>query len=162
SDRDRRRVWLTFAIVGAGPTGVELAGQVIELSRRSLRHNFKNIEPHEARVVLIDALNTVLPAFHPSLRERAARDLRDLGVELQLGTRVTGVDAMGLDLQPSDGAVRLEARTKIWAAGVEASPLGRLLASATGVPVDRSGRIEVLPDCTLPGHREVFVVGDLM
>jgi NADH dehydrogenase len=163
SDPDRRRVWLTFAIVGAGPTGVELAGQVIELSRRSLRHNFQNFEPREARVVLIDALNTVLPAFHPSLRERAARDLRELGVELQLGTRVTGVDAMGLDLQPSDGPpVRLEARTKIWAAGVEASSLGGLLASATGAAVDRSGRIEVLSDCTLPGHPEVFVVGDLM
>ena len=163
SDPERRRAWLTFAIVGAGPTGVELAGQLRELSRRSLQHNFQNIEPHEARVVLIDALNTVLPAFHPSLRERAARDLRDLGVELQLGTRVTGVDAMSLDLQPSDGpSVRLEARTKIWAAGVEASPLGRLLASATGAPTDRSGRIEVLPDCTLPGHPEVFVVGDLM
>jgi NADH dehydrogenase len=162
SDPDRR-VWLTLAIVGAGPTGVELAGQVIELSRRSLRHNFRNIEPHEARVVLIDTLNTVLPSFHASLRERAERDLRDLGVELQLGTRVTGVDAMGLDLQPSDGPpVRLEARTKIWAAGVEASPLGRLLASAAGAAVDRSGRIEVFSDCTLPGHPEVFVVGDLM
>src|SRR6185295_5523887 len=156
SDPERRRAWLTFAIVGAGPTGVELAGQLRELSRRSLQHNFQNIEPHEARVVLIDALNTVLPAFHPSLRERASRDLRELGVELQLGTRVTGVDAMSLDLQPSDGpSVRLEARTKTWAAGVEASPLGRLLASATGAPTDRSGRIEVLPDCTLPGHPEV-------
>jgi NADH dehydrogenase len=163
SDPERRRAWLTFAIVGAGPTGVELAGQLSELSRRSLQHNFQNIEPREARVVLIDALNTVLPAFHPSLRERAARDLRELGVELELGTRVTGVDAMSLDLQPSDGpAVRLEARTKIWAAGVEASPLGGLLAAATGAPTDRSGRIEVLPDCTLPGHPEVFVVGDLM
>jgi NADH:quinone reductase (non-electrogenic) len=146
-----------------GPDGCRLAGQLIELSRRSLRHNFQNIEPHEARVVLIDALNTILPPFHPSLREHAARDLCELGVELQLGTRVTGVDAMGLDLQRSDGPpVRLEARTKIWAAGVEASPLGRLLASATGAAVDRSGRIEVLPDCTLPGHPEVFVVGDLM
>jgi len=163
SDPDRRRAWLTFAVVGAGPTGVELAGQLVELSRRSLRHNFQNIEPHEARVVLIDALDTVLPAFHPSLRERAARDLRELGAELQLGTRVTGLDATGLDLRPSDGLpVRLKARTKIWAAGVEASPLGRLLASATGATVDRSGRIEVLPDCTLPGHSEVFVVGDLM
>ena len=114
-------------------------------------------------MVLIDALNTVLPSFDPSLRQRAMRDLRELGVELQLGMRVTNVDAMGLDLQPSAGPpVRLEARTKIWAAGVEASPLGRLLASATGAAVDRSGRIEVLSDCTLPGHPEVFVVGDLM
>jgi NADH dehydrogenase len=162
-DPNLRHAWLTFAIVGAGPTGVELAGQVIELSRRSLKHNFRNIEPHEARVVLIDALNTVLPAFHPSLRERAARDLRELGVELQLGTRVTGLDATGLDLQPSDGPpMRLEARSKIWAAGVEASPLGRLLGTATGAPIDRSGRIEVLSDCTLPGHPELFVVGDLM
>ena len=163
SDPERRRAWLTFAIVGAGPTGVELAGQLIELSRRSLRHNFTNIDPRDARVVLIDALKTVLPPFHPSLRGRAARDLRELGVELQLGTRVTGVDAIGLDLQPSEGPpVRLEARTKIWAAGVEASPLGRLLAAATGAAVDRSGRIAVLSDCTLPRHPEVFVVGDLM
>src|SRR5262245_63144869 len=95
------------------PTGVELAGQLMELSRRSLRHNFKNIEPHDARVVLIDALNTVLPPFHPSLRARAARDLRELGVELELGTRVTSVDASGPDLPPAAGLTgRLEARTE--------------------------------------------------
>jgi NADH dehydrogenase len=100
SDSERKCAWLTFAIVGAGPTGVELAGQLIELSRQSLRHNFKNIEPHDARVVSIDALNTVLPPFHPIIVSARHATLRELGVELELGTRVTGVDASGLDLRP--------------------------------------------------------------
>ncbi len=163
TDADRRSAWLTFVVVGAGPTGVEMAGQIAELSRRSLGANFRHINPADARVVLIDAVGTVLPPFPRSLQERAAKDLQELGVEVLLGTRVTGVDASGLELQPSDGPPRrLEARTKIWAAGVEASPLGKLLATATGAAVDRAGRIAVLPDCTLPDHPEVFVIGDLM
>jgi NADH:ubiquinone reductase (H+-translocating) len=158
TDAEGRAAWLTFAVVGAGPTGVELAGQIAELSRRSLGANFRAFDPREARIVLLDALDTVLPSFPEGLRGRAHRDLERLGVEIRLGTRVTGVDATGLDL----GDDRLEAHTRIWAAGVEASSLGRMVAERAGAGVDRAGRVEVAPDCSVPGHREVFVVGDLM
>jgi NADH:ubiquinone reductase (H+-translocating) len=155
--------WLTFAIVGAGPTGVELAGQIAELSRRALRGNFRHFDPKSARIVLIDATDTVLPPYSERLRHRARRDLERLGVELRLGTRVVGVDEAGLSVVSRDGDTgRIEARTKIWAAGVQGSALGRLLADRTGASVDRAGRVEVQPDCSLSGHPELFVVGDLM
>jgi NADH dehydrogenase len=153
-----REPWLTFAIVGAGPTGVELAGQIAELSRRALGANFRRFDPADARIVLIDAVDSVLSNYPERLRKRAQRDLERLGVEVRLGTRVTGVDETGLDV---DGG-RIEARTKIWAAGVQASSLGRLLADRAGASVDRAGRVQVQPDCSLPEHPEVFVVGDLM
>ena len=124
----------------------------------SLRANFRRFDPASARIVLLDAVDTVLPSYPPRLRRRARRDLEELGVDLRLGTRVVGVDAAGLDV---DGG-RIEARTKIWAAGVQASSLGRLLADRAQATVDRAGRVEVAPDCSLPGHPEVFVVGDLM
>jgi NADH:ubiquinone reductase (H+-translocating) len=157
-DAAAREAWLTFAIVGAGPTGVELAGQIAELSHRALRRNFRNFDPADVRIVLLDAVDTVLPPYPERLQRRARRDLERLGVELRLGSPVVGVDETGLDV---DGG-RVEARTKIWAAGVQASPLGRLLAARADVEVDRSGRPKVQPDCSLPGHPEVFVVGDLM
>jgi NADH dehydrogenase len=162
-DDAAREPWLTFAIVGAGPTGVELAGQIAELSRRALRANFRHFDPKNARIVLIDGTDTVLPPYSPRLRRRARRDLERLGVELRLGMPVIGVDETGLDLASSDGdTARIEARTKIWAAGVQASPLGRLLADRAGATVDHAGRVKVQPDCSLPGHPELFVVGDLM
>jgi NADH dehydrogenase len=157
-DPAAREPWLTFAIVGAGPTGVELAGQIAELSHRALGRNFRSFDPASARIVLLDGLDSVLPAFPERLRRRARRDLERLGVEVRLGTRVVGVDATGLDLEGD----RIEARTKIWAAGVQASPLGKMLGERTGAEVDRAGRVSVLPDCSLPGHPEIFVVGDLM
>jgi NADH dehydrogenase len=158
-----RSHWLTFVVVGAGPTGVELAGQIAELSRRSLRDNFRHIDPASARVVLLDAAPTILPAFAPTLQRRAARVLERLGVEIHLGATVTGVDARGIDTSATDPRVaRIEAATKIWAAGVAASPLGRLVARAAGAETDRAGRVQVRPDCTLPGYPEVFVIGDLM
>jgi len=159
ADAAVRESWLTFAIVGAGPTGVELAGQIAELSRRALGNNFRSFDPALARIYLVDGLETVLPAFPARSRRRAQRMLENLGVELRLGTRVVGVDATGLDL---DGGDRIEARTKVWAAGVQASPLGRILADGAGASIDRAGRVAVNPDCSLPGHPEVFVVGDLM
>ena len=163
ADPAARRRWLTFVVVGAGPTGVELAGQLAELSRRSLRGNFRRIDPGEARVLLLGAASTILPAYPEALRERAARDLRELGVELHVGTMVTGVDEQGVDTNSTNPRVqRIEAATKIWAAGVQASPLGRLLAKAPGVELDPVGRVKVETDCTLPGHPEVFVIGDLM
>jgi NADH dehydrogenase len=163
SDPARRDAWLTFAVVGAGPTGVELAGQIAELSRRTLKNNYRGFNPRIARVVLIDALDAVLASFPESLQRRARKDLERVGVEVRLGVVVNGVDAAGLDMVSRDGSVRrIEAYTKVWAAGVQASALGVMLAEQTGTGVDRAGRVQVLPDCTLPGHRDVFVVGDLM
>ncbi|HUO70989.1 MAG TPA: NAD(P)/FAD-dependent oxidoreductase [Solirubrobacteraceae bacterium] len=163
-DPTLRRVWLTFVVVGAGPTGVELAGQIAELAHRSLHRNFRRIDPlTETRIVLLDALETILASFPEPLQRRAARRLERMGVEIHLGAMVTGVDARGIDISAEDPQLRrIEAATKIWAAGVEASALGRMVADAAGASVDRAGRVEVEPDCTLPGHSEVFVVGDLM
>jgi NADH dehydrogenase len=163
NDPTLRNVWMTFVVVGAGPTGVELAGQIAELAKRSLNENFRHIDPTTARVVLLDAAPTILPAFAAGLQERAARGLERIGVEIHLGATVTGVDARGIDTSASDPRVRrIDAATKIWAAGVAASPLGRMVATAAGATVDRAGRVQVRPDCTLPGHPEVFVIGDLM
>jgi NADH dehydrogenase len=158
TDPDVQKSWLTFAIVGAGPTGVELAGQIAELSRRALGRNFRNFEPKSARIIVLDAVDTVLPTFPERARRRAQRDLERLGVELRLGTRVIGVDETGLDVEGD----RIDAHTKIWAAGVQASPLGKMLADRNGSSTDRAGRVEVRPDCSLPGHPEVFVAGDAM
>jgi len=158
SDPVARRRFLTFVVVGAGPTGVELAGQLVELARHTLRRNFRRIDPAEARIVLLDAAPTVLGAFPESLRERAMRDLRSIGVEIHLGAAVTHVDRRGLNTTASDVSIRrIEAATKIWAAGVQASPLGRLVANSSGVELDRSGRVKVEDDCSLAGHPEVFV-----
>jgi NADH:ubiquinone reductase (H+-translocating) len=158
-----RDAWLTFAVVGAGPTGVELAGQIAELSHRSLRGNYRSFDPAVARIILIEAGDRVLAPFPENLQRRAAKDLARLGVDIRLGTRVTGLDAGGLDVVTSDGVTaRIAARTKVWAAGVQGSPLGARLGQQSGADVDRSGRVAVLPDCSLPGYPEVFVVGDLM
>jgi NADH dehydrogenase len=160
---ERRAAWLRFVVVGAGPTGVELAGQIAELSRRALKSNYRTFEPESARVVLVEAADRVLAPFPESLQHRAQRDLHQLGVDVRLRTRVTGIDADGLDVAREDGSsARIEARTKIWAAGVQASPLGAMLAAQSEATLDRAGRVSVRPDCTLPGRPEVFVVGDLM
>ena len=162
-DDAARAPWLTFAVVGAGPTGVELAGQIAELSHRALHDNFRSFDPKNVRIVLLDAVDNVLPSFPERLRRRAQRTLERLGVEVQLGTRVVGVDETGLDTAGTDGqSGRIEARTKIWAAGVQASPLGRLLADRAGATVDRAGRVAVEPDCSVTGYPELFIVGDLM
>jgi NADH:ubiquinone reductase (H+-translocating) len=154
---------LTFVVVGAGPTGVEMAGQIAELAHRTLRKDFRNIDPTTARVVLLDAAPYVLPSFGEKLGGRARRQLNQAGVEVQLGAMVTDVDADGIEIKDADGQVRrINAATKIWAAGVQASPLGRLLGEQSGAEVDRAGRVAVQPDLTLPGHPEVHVVGDMI
>ena len=154
---------LTFVVVGAGPTGVEMAGQIAELARRTLRRDFRSIDPTTARVVLLDAAPYVLPSFGEKLGGRARRQLNKIGVEVQLGAMVTDVDADGIEVKDADGQMRrINAATKIWAAGVQASPLGRILGEQSGAEVDRAGRISVHPDLTLPGHPEVHVVGDMM
>jgi len=154
---------LTFVVVGAGPTGVEMAGQIAELAHRTLRKDFRNIDPTTARVVLLDAAPYVLPSFGEKLGGRARRQLNQAGVEVQLGAMVTDVDADGIEIKDADGQVRrINAATKIWAAGVQASPLGALLGEQSGAEVDRAGRVAVQPDLTLPGHPEVHVVGDMI
>ena len=154
---------LTFVVVGAGPTGVEMAGQLAELSHRTLRRDFRHIDPREARIILLDAAPTLLGTFDPSLQERSRVALEKMGIEVRLGAKVVDVDAAGIELEDEQGRrSRLEASTKVWAAGVAASPLARQLAEQVGVEVDRQGRIPVQPDLTLPGHPEVFVVGDMM
>ena len=161
TDDVRRRYWLTMVVVGAGPTGVELAGQLRELATRTLTGNFRTIDPATVRVVLVDGGSEPLATFGDRLSSRAAKALTDMGVELVMHTRVVGVDALGVDLEGPDGKDRIAAGTTIWAAGVQASPLAGLLAEATGSETDRSGRIAVLPDLSLPGHPEVFAVGDM-
>ena len=148
-DPDARRAWLTFVVVGGGATGVEVAGQIAELSRSGLGGNFRRIDPADAQVVLVDGGPEILAAFGDRLSEKAARQLRHLGVTIRTGTVVTGVDAFGVEVRTADGSSeRLVARTKIWAAGVQASPLAALLAEASGATCDRAGRIAVLDDCT--------------
>jgi NADH dehydrogenase len=154
---------LTFVVVGAGPTGVEMAGQIAELAHRTLRKDFRAINTRTARVVLIDAAGQVLPPFGSKLGEKAKSELEKLGVEVMLGAMVTDVDERGLDVKFKDGHVeRINSVAKIWAAGVQANPLGKTLSEQTGAPLDRAGRIGVNPDLTLPGHPEVFVVGDMI
>jgi NADH dehydrogenase len=162
-DPERRDAWLTFALIGAGPAGVEMAGQIAELSRQSLRNDYRNIDPARARIVLLDGAPRILPAFDERLAARAAEHLRGMGVEIETGAMVVGVDDDGIDVQATDGAHRrIAARTKVWSAGVQASPLGRLLTERSGAQLTRHGQVRVERDCTLPGHPEVFVVGDLM
>ena len=160
-DEAQRQYWLTIVIVGGGPTGVELAGQIRELAVRSLTRDFRSIDPASVRVVLADGGAEPLATFGDRLSGRAADALEKRGVELRMHSRVVGVDAFGVDVDGPDGRERITAGTVIWAAGVQASPLAGLLAEATGATTDRAGRIAVLPDLSLPGHPEVFAVGDM-
>ncbi len=153
SDAAARRAELTFVVVGAGPTGVELAGSMTEIARRAIPRDFRAVDTATARVILVEAGDRVLSAFSPDLSERARRDLEKLGVEVRLNTKVTDIDASGAKV----GDQRIPARNVIWAAGVRASELGASL----GAPLDHAGRVNVGPDLTIPGHPEVFVLGDL-
>lgn len=154
---------MTFVVVGAGPTGVEMAGQLIELSRRTLKNEFRHIDPASARIILLDAADEVLGSFGDDLARRTRRDLEKLGIEVRLGAKVVDVGASGLEVEHRDGSRhRIEASTKVWAAGVQANPLTRTLSEQTGAELDRGGRIRTNPDMTLPGHPEVFVIGDMV
>jgi NADH dehydrogenase len=156
-DPEAREAALTFAIVGAGPTGVEMAGALAEIARTTLRRDFRRIDTRSVRVLLVDAEDRALTTYTPDLSARAARDLESLGVECMFSTRVVEVDDRGLTVERPSGTERIDARTVIWAAGVTGSPLGRTL----GVELDRAGRVPVSDDLSVPGHPEVFVVGDL-
>ena len=162
-DRDARRAWLTFAVIGGGPTGVEIAGQIAELSRRSLKNAFRRFESGEVRVLLFEGGPEILANFGDKLSRKAAHELERIGVEIHTRAIVSHVDADGVDIRGPDGNVqRFAAKTKIWAAGVAASPLATALAEAAGLDCDRAGRIRVQPDCSLLGYPEVFAVGDMM
>jgi NADH dehydrogenase len=155
--------WLTFVVVGAGSTGVEMAGQIAELARDTLPGDFRTIDPRAGRVLLVEQANRVLPGFPPSLSSRAARSLGKLGVTVLTGRTVVGIEPDHVQIQSADGAAEpVAARTIVWAAGVAASPLSRALAEASGGDVDRAGRATVQPDLTLPGHPEVIAIGDMV
>jgi NADH dehydrogenase len=160
-DPDKRKAWLTFVVVGGGPTGVELAGALGELAHHTLRHNFRHIDPAAARIVLLEGLDRVLPPYPPRLSIKAAQALTRLGVTVRTGAVVTELQPDAVTFRTEDTTECLGARTVLWAAGVQASPLGRVLAAATGASLDRAGRVIVEPDLTLPGHPEIFVIGDL-
>ena len=153
SDPARRAAWLTFVVVGGGPTGVELAGTFAEIARHTLRGEFRRIDPHSARVMLVEGTERVLPAYPADLSRKAQLQLERLGVTVWPSRMVTGVDGDGVSL----GTERIAAKTVVWAAGVAASPLGASL----GAPLDRAGRVRVAPDLSVPGHPEIFVAGDL-
>jgi NADH:ubiquinone reductase (H+-translocating) len=162
-DPDTRRALLTFVVVGAGPTGVEMAGQIAELARGTLRGEFRSIDPGQVRVLLIETLDRVLTTFPPSLSRKAARSLASLGVTLLLERTVVDLDGEAVTVAAPDGSTeRIPARTAIWAAGVEASRLASRLAELAGAELDRAGRVTVEPDLTLPGHPEVLALGDMV
>lgn len=162
SDRGLQQALMTFVVVGGGPTGVEVSGQIAELSRRTLVGEFRAIDPATASVLLFQGREEILATFGDRLSGKATAALERKGVRVHTRSHVVGVDALGVDVETPDGKKRIPARTVVWAAGVQASPLGRMLADATGAEVDRAGRVAVQPDCTLPGHPEVFAIGDMM
>jgi NADH dehydrogenase len=162
-DPERRLALLTFVVVGAGPTGVEMAGQIAELARDTLRGDFRAIDPREGRVLLVETADRVLTSFPASLSRRAARSLEHLGVTPLLERTVVGMDHEAVTVEAPGGSVeRIPARTVIWAAGVTASRLAAHLADRTGAELDRAGRVTVGPDLTLPGHPEVIALGDMV
>ncbi len=161
-DDAERAAWLTFVLVGAGPTGVELAGQIAYLARHTLAGHYRRVRSEDARIVLLDAASSVLPSFRERLQRRTAQELTRAGVEIRVGTTATRIDAHGLDLTTPDGDARIDAHTVLWTAGVEAAPLARNLAQATGAQTDRAGRLHVATDLTIQGHPDVFAIGDMV
>jgi NADH dehydrogenase len=163
TDPAERRRWLTFALVGAGPTGVELAGQIREVATKTLRAEYRHINPEDARVLLFDGGAAPLAPFGPKLSAKAAATLDKLGVEQHMHSIVTGIDSTGLSVRGQDGSqTRYDAATVLWTAGVAAPPVATALAQATGAKQDRAGRIQVGPDLGIPGHPEIMVTGDVM
>ncbi len=165
SDPVKRTEWLTFAVIGAGPTGVELAGALSEIAKHTLKGDFRRINPADARVILIEGAPRVLPPFVPELSESAVRQLKALGVEVRTGAKVTGIDGHGVELltagsgvSSGSGTERIATKTVLWAAGVQASPIAKSL----GVPLDRAGRIIVEKDLSVPGYPEIFAAGDIV
>lgn len=161
-DPEEQKAYMTFVVVGAGPTGVELAGQLSELARYVLPREYRAIDTRQARIILLDAAPTVLPPFAKKLQRYTLKVLSDKGVEVRTDTMATEMDADSITVKGPRGEERIVARTKVWAAGVQASPLARMLAEATGTEVDKAGRLAVDPDCSLPGRRDVYAIGDMV
>jgi len=163
ADADAREAWLTFVVVGAGPTGVEMAGQMAELARDTLRRDFRAIDPRRARILLVEAADRVLTSFVPSLSAKAERSLERLGVTVLTGRAVIGIDPAGVTLDDGNGGPeRIASRAVVWAAGVTASGLAERLAELGATERDPAGRVTVESDLTLPGHPEVFAIGDMV
>ncbi len=162
TDPGERAAYLTFAVIGGGPTGVEMVGQVAELAHEALPREYRSVATSEAKILLIEAGPQVLAAFAPKLQRYTRRRLQRMGVDVLLNTAARAMDQSSVTVKGPDGDTRIPARTKIWAAGVQASPLATMLAKATGADTDRAGRVAVRPDCSLPGHPEVFAIGDMV
>ncbi|MGA8223871.1 MAG: NAD(P)/FAD-dependent oxidoreductase [Candidatus Acidiferrales bacterium] len=161
TDPEKLRAWMTFVIVGAGPTGAELAGTLGEIANDTLRHDFRNIVPSEARIILVEGSDRVLPTYPASLSEAARKMLVHLSVTVRTGAMVTDISNGSVTIREGDRTEKISTRTILWAAGVLASPLGRILAAEAGAKLDRAGRVIVEPDMTIAGHPEIFVIGDL-
>jgi NADH:quinone reductase (non-electrogenic) len=159
-DPDARDEWLTFVVVGGGPTGVEISGQLAILARHTMRRDFRRIDPRAARVILLDAGERVVAAFSEPTSATATKELGDLGVTVRKHAMVTGIDARGVDVKIGESTERISSRTVVWAAGVRAVPLVEAVGRAAGATTDRAGRAQVNPDLTLPGHPEISVIGD--
>jgi NADH dehydrogenase len=162
TDPEERAEWLTFVVIGAGPTGVELVGQVAELAHMVLPRDYRSVDTTEARILLLEGAGAVLPPFDPKLQRYTQRRLEKMGVEIRLNTLAVDMDHDSITVKGPDGLETIRARTRIWAAGVQASPLAKLLAEHTGAETDRAGRVLVNPDCSLPGHPEVYALGDMV
>jgi NADH dehydrogenase len=162
TDPQERADWLTFVVIGAGPTGVELVGQIAELAHTVLPKDYRTVDTREARIILLEGAGAVLPPFAPKLQAYTKKRLEQMGVEIRLNTLAVDMDHESITVKGPDGLETIRTRTRIWAAGVQASPLAKMLAEKTGAETDRAGRISVNPDCTLPGHPEVFAIGDMV
>jgi NADH dehydrogenase len=162
TDPQERAEWLTFVVIGAGPTGVELVGQIAELAHVVLPREYRTVDTKEARIILLEGAGAVLPPFAPKLQEYTKRRLEQMGVEVRVNTLAVDMDHESITVKGPNGLETIRTRTRIWAAGVQASPLARLIAGKAGIEVDRAGRIPVEPDCTVPGHPEVFAIGDMV
>ena len=161
TDPEKRRAWLTFVIVGGGPTGVELAGAIAELAYNTLKQDFRNIDTSDARILLLEGMERILPPYAPELSVEAEASLKRLGVTVQTKTMVTNIADNIVTTKQGENVESIPARTILWAAGVKASPMGKVLAERTGAPLDRVGRVMVEPDMSVAGHPDIFVVGDL-
>jgi NADH:quinone reductase (non-electrogenic) len=161
TDPQERAEWLTFVVIGAGPTGVELVGQIAELAHQVLPRDYRFVDTTEARILLLEGAPAVLPPFDPKLQRYTQHQLETMGVEIRLNTLAVDMDHDSITVKGPDGLETIRTRTRIWAAGVQASPLAKLLAEKAGAETDRPGRVVVNPDCSLPGHPEVFAIGDM-
>ncbi len=160
-DPARRRAWMTFVIVGGGPTGVELAGAIGEMARTTLHENFRAINPADTQVLLVESLDRILLAFPPVLSVKAVHQLERLGVTVRTGAHVVAITDDGVTLQAGNETEQIAARTVMWSAGIRATPLGQILHERAGVEVDRKGRVKILPDLTIPNYPNIFVIGDM-